>query len=408
MKTRIPLGETEDLHLELKSAESLEEPAAIGRQVAAMLNSDGGEVWVGLGEQGGVATEIQAIPSPEKAVDSLLDSLIDRLEPSPLPDEVRLDAVPVSEDMSVIRIRVEAGDRGPYAWLKNGGRYFQRRVGSGTRPMSRQELFTPQLEGHRVREDRREAMTRKLLVERESVQAAARALMWLRIQPIEAMNVDLEARLLRDLLEDPTRTGNRRAGWHFVQVSEAPRLSPGMLSWRCWDAFSVDLHQDGGLVCRAPLASLHFKGEELELWPPALLEYPISAFRLAQAVYRECVIHDDARRPRGQASPETGDNEESSVDVLADIAFFGIRGSKLRGGSMLERHWRGNTIREYPEDEEDLTWPEPLVFRLGELLEEPDRCGFRLIRRVYDAFGYREPEMPREYLRESGRLILPE
>ena len=120
-----------------------------------------------------------------------------------------------------------------------------------------------------------------------------------------------------------------------------------------------------------------------------LLEYPVSAFRLAR------VFLEESRTSVG-------------VNILADLAFFGIRGWKLRPGSIVGNRSRFNDPIEYPEAEEDLTWTKPLIFHLGELMKEPDRCGFRLVRRVYEAFGYREDEMPREYDRESDRLVLPD
>lgn len=58
-------------------------------------------------------------------------------------------------------------------------------------------------------------------------------------------------------------------------------------------------------------------------------------------------------------------------------------------------------------EEPDLIW-EPLVIPFGEIDEAPDHCGFRLVRRVYQAFGWRESAMPRQFDRETGRLILPE
>ncbi len=383
MTTRIPLGKAEDQHLEFKSAESLKKLEAIGREVAAMLNSEGGEVWIGLGERDGVAVELQPILNPEKAADSLLDSLVDRLEPSPLPQEVQIASVPAREGLSVLRVRVREGKRKPYALLKNGARSYQLRIGSRLRPMSREELFGGSAD-RRLAEGRIESTRQRILEARDAAQKTARRSMWLRIQPVENVHIDIQDPRIPELLDDPAKTGNRRSGWHFAQASERPELAKGVISWKCWDAFSVELHHDGGLVCRAPLASLHFKGEEGELWPLALLEYPISAFRLARVVYRDC--------------EQTG--------VLADIARFGLRGSRLREGSILGMHWHRNVIREYPEDEDDLTWPEPLLFDFSDLLEEPDRCGFRLVRRVYEAFGYREDEMPREFDREAGHLIL--
>jgi hypothetical protein len=60
------------------------------------------------------------------------------------------------------------------------------------------------------------------------------------------------------------------------------------------------------------------------------------------------------------------------------------------------------------DDEPDLIWDEPLLFTLREVRDEPDRCGFRLVRRVYQAFGYDEEKVPSEFDRKAGRLILPE
>ncbi len=386
MKTRIPLGETEDLHLEFKSAESLKKPEAIGREVAAMLNSDGGEVWIGLGERDSVAVELQAIPGPEKAAGSLLDSLVDRLEPSPLPGEVRVEAVPAGEDMSIIRVRVQAGARGPYALLNNGGRYYQRRVGGRLLPMSREEIFGRSRD-RQLGEDRLTNAKQRLLEARESAQQTSRQSLWLRIEPVEPMGIDIQSTLFEEWLLDPEKTGNRRSGWHFIKASVAPRLRRERISWNHGDALAVDISADGMMSFLASLESLQFrKGEDQEIWPIKLLEYPISAFRLARVVLEP---------------------SQSKSDIVADLALFGIRGWKLRPGSIINNRWRFNDPVEYSAAEDDLTSTNPLVFRFEELMNEPDRCGFRLIRRIYEAFGYREDELPREYDWQSGRLILP-
>jgi hypothetical protein len=90
--------------------------------------------------------------------------------------------------------------------------------------------------------------------------------------------------------------------------------------------------------------------------------------------------------------------------VAADLALFGIGGWGLRGGTP-EDDFLTNRPRRL--EEPDLIW-EPMVFSFREIEEEPDRCGFRLVRRVYHAFGWREEDMPRQYNTETGRLILPE
>jgi hypothetical protein len=50
----------------------------------------------------------------------------------------------------------------------------------------------------------------------------------------------------------------------------------------------------------------------------------------------------------------------------------------------------------------------PLVFTTEEFLLETDYCGFRLLRRIYQAFGLREDDIPQEFDRRTGRLVLPE
>ena len=141
MSERIPLGRKEDLHLEFTSADALRRPELIGREVAAMLNAEGGEVWVGFRDQEGTAVELEGVANPGREADALLGSLIDRLEPSPLPEEVRVEPVPLDQGLAVLRIRVDPRpERRPYALIRSGGRHFQVRVGSRIRPLARQEI----------------------------------------------------------------------------------------------------------------------------------------------------------------------------------------------------------------------------------------------------------------------------
>jgi hypothetical protein len=57
---------------------------------------------------------------------------------------------------------------------------------------------------------------------------------------------------------------------------------------------------------------------------------------------------------------------------------------------------------------QDVLFEHPLSFSRQEVVEEPDRCAFRLLRRVYQAFGLREDDIPAEYDRHAGRLLLQE
>lgn len=55
---------------------------------------------------------------------------------------------------------------------------------------------------------------------------------------------------------------------------------------------------------------------------------------------------------------------------------------------------------------EDMLLHQPHPFSVRELVDEPDRCAFRIVREVYQAFGYTEDKIPAEFDRETGRLEL--
>jgi len=51
---------------------------------------------------------------------------------------------------------------------------------------------------------------------------------------------------------------------------------------------------------------------------------------------------------------------------------------------------------------------QPLIFQFEEMDTEPDRCGYRLVEQVYEAFGLRREDIPKLFDLETGRLVLPE
>ncbi len=52
-----------------------------------------------------------------------------------------------------------------------------------------------------------------------------------------------------------------------------------------------------------------------------------------------------------------------------------------------------------------LVWNEPLSVTVGEVYEFPDYLTYRLLRRVFEAYGYREDAIPSEYNRDEKRII---
>jgi hypothetical protein len=61
MSRRIPLGETESQKLEFKGKDALKHLPNVSRAVVAMLNTAGGDIWIGLGEEQGRAVRVDAI-----------------------------------------------------------------------------------------------------------------------------------------------------------------------------------------------------------------------------------------------------------------------------------------------------------------------------------------------------------
>ena len=114
MAVEIPLGRVEDQHLELKSRDALKHPETIAREVVAMLNADGGEIWIGIREENGRAMEIEPVDDAEPAKERLWDHLVDSLEPALRHDEVRIELVDLpggGEDKAQL-LRVEVTPSG--------------------------------------------------------------------------------------------------------------------------------------------------------------------------------------------------------------------------------------------------------------------------------------------------------
>lgn len=382
------LGRREDHRLELESSGALDDPSDVARAVVGMLNADGGEVWVGVGEEDGKAVSIEAIPDPERAGDRLLDYLLELVDPSPTADEVTIEPVPPDSDPALLVVKVRPPDeragRQPFAFRKRGGWHFVRRMGARNHPMSRQEIFGRPVGRDETDVDR---AVRKL---EEARLAIDRPGLWVGIQPARELDVDPEDDRLVRIALDPSLTGNRRVGWHFARSSGQPKPTKDGLGWGLESEVPrgpgtrVDLTLDGGARFWAALEHLHWKGDDREIWPLALLELPVSAFRIARFIYQ------------GQLSPEDR--------VAADLTLFGVADWGLRRGTPGDYFGANRLVRL---EEPELAWS-PMVFHFREIDEAPDRCGFRLVRRVYHAFGFRETDVPRQYDRGSEKLLLPE
>lgn len=392
-----PLGKQESLTLEFKRVDALKDPANVAREVVGFLNGKGGEIWIGVGEKGGVASEVEGIPEVRVQRDRLQDVLVDLVEPSPiLGAEVQIDVVPLPEDpsRSLLRVAVEPGRRGPYALLRQTSRAYLVRTGSRLRTMTREEV-AERFRGAVTDEEAASRVGRELLDRLRSCADGGVPGLRVLVRPVGGVELRLEKEGLEPLFRDPRRTGNRPLGWNFTS-NQALELRPfreaGRHGYRFGEEGSVQwttVSAGGDVEFAAGLERLQWQGQARSLWPLALLEFPVSLARFARTLHA-----DFAARPPG---PDT-------QFVLA-LGLFGIGNWTLKPGSPNSIAFRMQEPRAYRGT--DAFLGEPVVVSWKELFATPDRCAFHLVRQVYQAFGFEERDLPVEYDRDSGRVTFP-
>ena len=373
---RIPLGEREGQRLEFKAAEVVRNLESVAKSVVGLLNAEGGELWIGLHEQNEYATGLDPVANADAARRSILDHLLDTIEPAPSGKEVSIEVVPHESGAQAVVVRVEPReDRRPYAYVRGTARHYVVRVGSRLRPMERVEIL------QEAPEDPTLEMVRKLLVETKRLEGLS-----VRIQPVTDRRL-LDVAEYSSLLMHPEESGNRRAetgAWTFANPYQFPTHEPGRLIQKTGGMKSVTLAEDGSIDLHVPRHHLRhewLQGATDDLYPFALVEYPTSVFRLAAAVY---------------ARSGAADRE-----VVAQLALCGIKGWTLRPGSP-----RRVDLRERKRYEEDDIVGRLHRFRMETITKQPDRWAAALWQEVYWAFGYGPVDWPPEYDAAAGRLVI--
>lgn len=384
-----PLGERESLKTEFKRADALRAPASIAREAVGFLNAEGGEIWIGVGESGGVADSIEAIPDPEKKRDRLQDALVDLVEPSPMiGKEVAVDVVrfPADAIQGLLRVRVSHGRRPPYALLRRTMRAYLKRTGSRIRPMTREELaaaFT-QRSGE---VDLATEVVRRLEADLQKWAEDGFAGLKVLVRAAAKVVLALERETLEPLLRNPRLTGNRPLGWNFT--SNSAELRPfhpgGCRLGKEGSAQWMSIWARGDLEFSAALDRLHWQGQPKTLWPHALLEFPASVVRLARTLYAKCA--------------------EPPEHIALGLGLFQVKGWTLAPRSPASIGYQ--MANPEPYTEEDHFLGVPVVVRWADLEDSADRCAYLLVRQVYQAFGYEDSDIPREYDRDTGQLRFP-
>jgi hypothetical protein len=137
----------------------------------------------------------------------------------------------------------------------------------------------------------------------------------------------------------------------------------------------VSIQESGALQFGADLEVLRWKGEPQEIWPPRLISYVVSAFRIAGAVYEEAPL------------PAEG-------VIVVEAALFRLRGWQLRAGTPGD-FFLGEPLHEAVSD--DLVLPRPLRFPVREIGDETHRsgrCSYRLLGDLYQGFDWPESALP--------------
>lgn len=399
MTTRFPLGDKESQRLEFKGRDALEDRYTVGREVVGMLNAEkGGEIWVGLAEEEGRAVRVEGIPDAEAESRALHDFLMDSVEPAPLSEEIEIQAEASAEGEEVLRIQAEGRpERRPYALLRKGTRYFGVRVGDRSRPMTREEILG---QGQSAQGGEVQKAIEKIQDEQERLRQSGEKLLWLRFQPVPGGRLKLQHPELRDLLTDPTRTGNQRARRTFADAAVYGQRRPCLVTRHGSRALEVGadehhftrIYRNGGLEVEVPL--------EYAFAPPAT-----SPLQLAE------LLTSVIRLMRGILTLEEIWEGKAGNQVLGQLALFGLKGVALTPQSARRTVLSPGspsvvTLRHYPD--KDFTLERVLILPQAEILENPDRIAFRMLRELFEAFGLPESEMPAEFDRKTGRLVLPE
>lgn len=386
MRGSLPTAQPEGERLELKSLAALTEPDKIAREAVAMLNSKGGEVWIGIKEGQG-RNEVEAMPQAEaaRARQRLQDHLLDVIEPTPVAEEVTVTDEPIgtgrAEHGRVLRVALKPGPgRGPYALYRRGGRYFLRRFGDRNVPMSRDEIgraFNPARSAAAT-----EAARAMLQAELEALIERSTARLWLGIEPEHAGDLNLRELRKTELLTEPTLSRTPRGSYNFTTATyrgaaKLRKSEAGTAVMIGDDVISLRVLASGGVRFEAALEEIFWVGRvpfvdaERLLSPEALLGYLISVTRLVGRLLEEARLWHRPHRP-----PHGG--------FWAALGITGLQGWGLLPGNLAA--WPSYRYQISRFQEKDLLLEEPLRFSQDDLRERPDECGMRLIERIYDGF----------------------
>lgn len=376
-------GRSEGPDLEFKSAECLKDPRIISRAVCGFLNAKGGEVIIGIREEGsGLA--LSPIPEPEKARKFVRDYLLSTIEPKAICPTDLLDG-------GGIRISVPEGKELHVTREKNGAFAVYLRVDDRLVPLGWNEVV--QRLGRQRHDVRRQGengdeQTLELLQKwQESALSKSPPLkdpggIFLYLRPSTSLNLTEDRwEKIQAWIEDPTLVGIRRMGWHYSSRKGKLTLVQGDLGWRRSgdqaEGFRwLEVSRNGNLRFATRLGEDIFwiqKHDEVKsLYPYALCETIASCATLFAKVIEEA---------------------NAGGDVWAAVGLTGIRGISL--GPFRPNAFDYENLSSWREPYPADSLP-PIVDSEGrtEFIKNPHLLAWSLVRQVYACFGYKEEAVP--------------
>lgn len=386
MTETVPFGEAAGPNLAFEAVGALQQPERIAREVVAMLNTDGGDLWVGLEEMSGRAA--RATPVDHDARRRVLDILVQFVEPAIGEDTCEVTEVPV-EGGAVLRVRVRADASGrPYALVRQGAREFVMRTSDRMRPMSREELETLLRETPPPSADLSRA--RRSLIERRDSHLSPG--LWVGVAFAPAAHLKLEPsaeRILSALRGVSSRSDGAQTAFHLLSRYGQPVLGAGEVeietphhSLLLRESGSSDLHVSADRL-RGRVHGVG--GDDRAIDPNVLINYGAALTRLYGTLIQQDLL---------VVSPESG--------VLLDAALRGVQGARMADPA--PSYGIIGRERSLPGSDPDLVFEGPMELPARELTERPDRCAFLLISRIYHAFGLESDAIP-YYRRDLERFV---
>jgi hypothetical protein len=289
---RALVGTSEDPYLDFKSKlykQTDQDRHELAKDVTAIANAYGGDLVIGVEDDGGFAKAITPVPNAGKAVEWLQQVCAALIE-----ERISgLDARPVSVSGGhVIIVRIPLSLRGPHRVRRGDQTYFYRRFGQHNLPMS-----LPDIREAFMRSSAWQESAEKFLAERYSeARPHEHFVVGLLPVPITQQLVGPSNADLHALLQDPPYT--RSMGWRARAGPEIRLTLHGLQSDT--GRHRLDLWRNGNLeiAIRAVGPSWEHLGITLYEWKDnggsayvlqnliPIVEYTVTTARLAAVVYR--------------------------------------------------------------------------------------------------------------------------